>query len=267
MPSVELFRSIRCFLLDLDGTFYLGNQLLPGARGLIEFFETKGMEYLFLTNNSSRSPRRYLERLRGFGIPVQPGHIFTSADATLYYLHQHFSGRRLYLVGTPDLEEQFQQEGFTLTDQNPEVVVVGFDTTLTYNKLWKLCRWVSQGLPYITTHPDINCPTEDGFMPDIGAVIAFVQASTGRLPDVVIGKPHPPMVEALCHKLALSPAQLCMVGDRLYTDIAMKDAGVYTVLVLSGETKPEDLISSPFQPDFVFSNLADLLNALQKVIV
>ncbi len=266
MPSFELFRSIRCFLLDLDGTFYLGNQLLPGARDLIEYFESKDIEYLFLTNNSSRNPRRYLERLQGFGIPVQLKHIFTSADATLYYLHRHFPEKRLYLVGTPDLEEQFQQAGFILTNETPEAVVIGFDTTLTYDKLWKLCRWVSQGLPYIATHPDINCPTEDGFMPDIGAVMAFVQASTGRLPDVIIGKPYPPMVEALCQKLALSPEQLCMVGDRLYTDIAMKDAGVHTVLVLSGETQPEDLISSPFKPDFVFSNLAGLLDALQEVL-
>lgn len=266
MASPDLFRSIRCFLLDLDGTFYLGDRLLPGARDLIEFFEARGIDYIFLTNNSSRNPRKYLERLHKFGIPVQPKHIFTSADATLHYLSKNFPGARLYLLGTPDLEEQFEQTGFPLTDEAPDVIVAGFDTTLTYNKLWKLCTWVSRGLPYIATHPDINCPTEDGFMPDIGAVIAFVQASTNRSPDIIIGKPFPPMVEALCERFNLSPGQMCMVGDRLYTDIAMKNAGINTVLVLSGEARLEDLTSSPYKPDFIFSNLADLLETLQKIL-
>jgi HAD superfamily hydrolase (TIGR01450 family) len=134
--------------------------------------------------------------------------------------------------------------------------VLGFDTTLTYQKLWRLCDFVRAGLPYIATHPDFNCPTETGFMPDIGAMIAFVKASTGREPDLVIGKPNRMIVEAAAQKMNVPLDALGMIGDRLYTDIALgQTSGITTVLVLSGETRLEDVAASPFQPDYVFDNL------------
>jgi 4-nitrophenyl phosphatase len=164
--------------------------------------------------------------------------------------------RRAYVVGTPSLEKEFQEFGFTLDDKNPDMAVLGFDTTLTYDKLWKLCDFARAGLPYIATHPDFNCPTETGFMPDIGAMIAFVRAATGRDPDVVIGKPNRMIVEAAAEKLSLPLAELAMIGDRLYTDIALgRTSGIVTILVWSGETHPADLEGSPFQPTYTFDNL------------
>ena len=154
----------------------------------------------------------------------------------------------------------------SLTADHPDFAVLGFDTTLTYAKLWKLCDLLAAGVPYIATHPDINCPTETGSMPDIGSMIEMIAASTGRRPDTIIGKPHPPIVAALAEKLGLPVRDLCMVGDRLYTDIALGKTGCATVLVLSGETRREDLDGSPFQPDFVLANLAELRDRLLALI-
>ena len=128
--------------------------------------------------------------------------------------------------------------GFQLVDDTPDFVVLGFDTTLTYQKLWKMADLISAGVPYIATHPDINCPTPDGFMPDIGAMMAMIEPSTGKKADVIVGKPHQPMVEAIVSLSGYQPGELTMVGDRLYTDIAMGAAGIQTVLVLMRRTNP-----------------------------
>ena len=171
--------------------------------------------------------------------------------------------QRIDLFGTPALEEEFKIHGFNLTTEYPQALVLGFDTTLTYEKLWRLCDGVRSGLPYFATHPDINCPLEHGVMPDIGAMMAFVVASTGRHPDYIIGKPNPPVVSALKRRLGLPADQICMVGDRLYTDIALGQAGLRTVLVLSGETKLTNLDVSPFQADLVVEDLEKLYTIIK----
>ena len=256
-------RHVDCFLLDMDGTFYLGEQLLPGALRLIDVLARQGRDFLFLTNNSSRHGAIYAQRITDLGLAIGADKVFTSGEATALYLHDLYPRARIYLVGTPALEEEFAAHGFILTDEDPNLAVLGFDTTFTYEKLWKLCDFVRAGLPYIATHPDLNCPTGDGYMPDIGAVIAFVKASTGREPKV-IGKPNPEMVEAVARKTGLPESALCMVGDRLYTDIAMgQDSEIMTVLVLTGETQPEDLTDSPFQADLVCRDLNALADALE----
>ncbi len=262
MQNIEKIKQARCFLLDMDGTFYLGERLLPGALEFIALLEQRGTDYLFLTNNSSRSRADYAAKLRRLGLELPESKIFTSGEATAIYLKRRQPGARVYLVGTPALENEFRQHGFVLTDQQPDFAVLGFDTTLTYEKIWKLCDLVTAGIPYIATHPDINCPTETGFMPDIGSMMAMVAASTGRQPNVIIGKPHAPIVEALVEKLHLPVEALCMVGDRLYTDIALGQTGLSTVLVLTGETRLTDLAGSPFQPDVVLPDLAHLAQAL-----
>jgi len=260
---LQRLQQTRCFLLDMDGTFYLGRRLLPGALDFLRLLERLQVDFLFLTNNSSRSKLEYAEKMAGLGCPVGPEKIFTSGEATAIYLHQRKPGARIYLVGTPALEAEFTRAGFILTGDQPDYAVLGFDTTLTYEKISKLCDLLVAGVPYIATHPDVNCPTETGFIPDIGAMIEMIAASTGRRPDVIIGKPNQPIVDAVAQKLALDPAQICMVGDRLYTDIALGQAGLLTVLVLSGETKIKDLATSPFQPDLVMADLAELTSVLQ----
>ena len=252
----------RCFLLDLDGTIFLGNHLLPGARPFLHYLDEHRIQYLILSNNSSRTRLEYSEKLRRLGIDLAEEKFLISGEATAIYLKKRQPGARLYVVGTPALEEEFVRQGFELTAECPDFAVLGFDTTLTYGKLRRLCELLAGGTPYIATHPDVNCPTETGFMPDIGATIELVAASTGRRPDVIAGKPYEPMVQAVKERLGVPVEQMCMVGDRLYTDIAMGSTGLATVLVLSGETRREDLPGASWQPDYVVEDLAGLLQML-----
>jgi HAD superfamily hydrolase (TIGR01457 family) len=255
----------RGFLLDMDGTFYLGDRLLEGALRFIDLLHQQGKEFLFLTNNSSKQRIQYAEKINRLGLPITAEAVLTSGEATALYLQERYPGARLFLVGTPSLEEEFRHHGFQLVQHDPQLVVLGFDTTLTYQKLWSLCDFVRQGLPYIATHPDFNCPTESGYMPDVGAMIAFVNASTRRLPDLVVGKPNRMIVDAAAVKLNLPVEGLAMIGDRLYTDIALgQSSGITTVLVLSGETKLDDLRDSPFKPDYIFDNLGGVADWLAE---
>jgi HAD superfamily hydrolase (TIGR01457 family) len=263
--NTEPLQNVKCFLLDMDGTFNLGDQLIDGSLRFIQTLNQLGRDYLFLTNNSSKHRGQYAEKITRLGLPIAEDKVFTSGEATAVYIQKNFHVSSVYVVGTPALEEEFQQHGFQLDEEHPQLVVLGFDTTLTYQKLWRLCDFVRAGLPYIATHPDFNCPTETGFMPDIGAMIAFVRASTGREPDLIVGKPNRMIVDAVAEKLGLKIEDMAMVGDRLYTDIALgQTSGITTCLVLSGETNREDLKDSPHQPTYCFENLgaiADWLHA------
>ena len=265
MNNIERLRTVRGFLLDMDGTFYLSDRLLEGALRFIDVLRKQRKEFLFLTNNSSKHRRQYVEKITRLGLPIAEESVLTSGEATALYLKEQDPGADIFLVGTPALEEEFRQHGFQLFEKEPQFLVLGFDTTLTYNKLWMLCDFVRAGIPYIATHPDFNCPTETGWMPDIGAMIAFVKAATGREPDIVVGKPNRLIVDAAAKKMNLQVDQMAMIGDRLYTDIALgQTSGIATVLVLSGETKIEDLKDSPFQPDYTFQNLGGVADWLEK---
>ena len=268
MSKTPSLADVRCFLLDMDGTFYLGEHLIEGALKFIEVLSQQGCEYLFLTNNSSKDSGQYAEKITRLGLPILREKILTSGEAAAMHVQNQKPGARVFVVGTSALENEFRVRGFTLTDETPDFVILGFDTTLTYAKLWKLCDFVRAGLPYIATHPDYNCPTETGFMPDIGATLAFVKASTGREPDLVVGKPNRLFVEKAAERTGIPVSNMCMIGDRLYTDIALGQvAGIPTILVLSGETQAEEVAGSPFQPTFIFQNLgvvADYLNNLNS---
>jgi len=265
MNGIEKLSMVRGFLLDMDGTFYLSDRLLEGALRFIDLLRAQKKEFLFLTNNSSKHRRQYAEKISRLGLPLAEESVLTSGEATTLYLKAQHPGANIFLVGTPALEEEFRQHGFQLVQQEPQFLVLGFDTTLTYQKLWALCDFVRAGVPYIATHPDFNCPTETGWMPDVGAMIAFVKAATGREPDLVVGKPNRLIVDAAAIKMNLQVNQLAMIGDRLYTDIALgQSSEITTVLVLSGETKIDDLKDSPFQPDYTFQNLAGVADWLEK---
>lgn len=264
--DIERLQKIKCFLMDMDGTICLGDQLLPGAREWLSLLTAHAIPYYFLTNNSSRSRLDYEKKLGRLGLDVPGEKIFTSGEATAIYLKKAHPGASLYVVGTPSLREEFTRHGFTQTEDDPDVAVLGFDTTLTYEKLWKLCDLVVAEKPYIATHPDINCPTPTGFKPDIGAMIELVAASTGRRPDVIVGKPYAPIVDALAEKTGFPVEGHCMVGDRLYTDIALGRWGITTALVLSGETQLEDLKESEFQPDFLLEDIAALAALLRNAL-
>jgi 4-nitrophenyl phosphatase len=265
MNDDDKLKNVQCFLLDMDGTFYLGEHLLTGAARFLDVLKVQNKRFLFLTNNSSSRGSRYAEKIRRLGIPMPEELVLTSGEATALYIKKDHPNANLFVMGTPALEDEFREQGFNLVQQDPDILILGFDQTLTYKKLWMLCDFVRAGIPYIATHPDFNCPTETGFMPDTGAMIAFVKASTSREPDLIVGKPNRLIVDAAALKMGLPVEQLAMIGDRLYTDIALGAAsGIPTVLVLSGETKVEDLRDSPFKPDYIFENLGGVADWLER---
>jgi len=262
-PGGAGLEHVRCFLLDMDGTFYLGEALLPGALEFIDVLRRQGRDYLFLTNNSSRSQDDYAAKITRLGLPVDRSRIFTSGEATARYLRSAMPDARVALFGPPSLHAEFREHGVELEEAQPTHIVLGFDTTLTYASLWRLCDLVRSGLPFIATHADFNCPTPSGYMPDVGAMLALIKASTGRDPDLVVGKPNRMFVEAAAAKLGLPVPALAMIGDRLYTDIALgRTSGITTLLVLSGESSAEDLQTSEHTPDFVFADLAAVASYL-----
>ena len=255
---------IRLFLLDMDGTVYLGSRLLPGSLDFLRYLGETGRDHLFLTNNSSRNANYYAEKLTRFGWPAKPDEVLTSGEATALHLGGLKPSARVYVLGTPDLEQEFAAHGFTLTDEKPDYVVLGFDMTLTYDKLVRACDLIRAGVPFIATHPDFNCPTETGYIPDCGAMIALITASTGVTPQV-IGKPNRQIIDAMFRKKPVARSQVAMVGDRLYTDIVMgHNAGVASILVLSGEAKRGDIDAAPVKPDYVMGGLAELHAALRQ---
>lgn len=256
-------KDVRCFLLDLDGTFYRGNMMIDGSLEFIDRVLATGREYLFLTNNSSQTADYYVEKLTRMGLKTDRSHVLTSGEATCDKLHALYPGKGAYVVGNRYLIQEFRERGIDVDAEHPDLVVVGFDTEVTYQKLWIACDLIRYGLPYIATHHDINCPTETGFKPDIGAILAYIEASTGKRPDIIIGKPYSGIVEAALHRTGLQPNQLAMVGDRLYTDVATGlQNGMLAIAVLSGETTREMLATSDIVPDLVFDCLGDMVPLL-----
>ena len=254
---------VRCFLLDMDGTFYLGGELIEGSLDFIDRVLATGRNYMFLTNNSSHNASFYVEKLRRMGLMTDRSHILTSGEATCEKLKALYPGKKAFVLGNEYLLEEFKEAGVPVDSENPDIVVVGFDTTLDYDKMRRVCDFVRAGLPYIATHPDFNCPTETGFMPDIGAIMAFIEASTGRRPDLIVGKPHTGIVEAVLRRTGLSVGELAMVGDRLYTDIETGlRSGMLSILVMSGETTEDMLAESQTKPDMKFGRLSDMIPLL-----
>ncbi|WP_225877810.1 HAD-IIA family hydrolase [Alkalibacter mobilis] len=258
-------KNVECYLLDMDGTIYLGNELIEGAKDFLDEIKSKGKRYIFLTNNSSKDKDAYVDKLTNLNIKATSDEVFSSGDATIYYLKKNTDYKNIFLLGTPALGNAFRKAGFNVFTQRNEAVecvVLGFDTTLTYEKLWAACDYVRK-LPYIATHPDFNCPLEGGkFMPDIGAMIAFIKASTEKEP-IVIGKPKEHMLDAILEIYDLNKEQVAMVGDRLYTDIKMGyDLGIKSVLVLSGESTMNDYEASDVKADFIFDSVKEMIEKI-----
>lgn len=250
---------IKCFLLDMDGTFYLGDTLIDGAQDFLEILKYQGKKFIFLTNNSSKNKSAYKEKLSALGCWVNEEQIYTSGEAAIWYMKKNCPGNRIYLMGTEPLMKEFEAEGFILVsgrDQKPDYVVLGFDTTLTYEKIWAACDYLREGVPFISTHPDFNCPLEDNkYMPDAGSMIKMFEASTGVSP-VIIGKPYSYIVEAILEKYDVKKEEIAIVGDRLYTDIKTGiNSCITSILVLSGETSEKMYKESDIHADYVFPSI------------
>ncbi|HZK34095.1 MAG TPA: HAD-IIA family hydrolase [Bacillota bacterium] len=255
----KLLQDKKVFILDMDGTFYLGDRLLEGSLEFIDTLRDKGIDFLFFTNNTSKAPQFYLDKLVSMGCDIDKNQLATSGMVTIDYLLDRFNNPRVYLLGTPLLEDDFKANGLFLTDDRPDAVVVGFDTTLTYEKLNKACDLIRGGVPFLATHPDKNCPLEGGgLMPDCGAMCAFITASTEKEPKY-LGKPSFETIDYVIRRTGASKKELVFVGDRLETDIAIGSKhGVTTALVLTGVTRQKDLASSDVNPDIVADRLVDL---------
>ncbi len=260
---VKQLNEIRNFLLDMDGTLYLGDRLFDDTPAFLTGLCKAGRKRLFLTNNSSRSTAEYRQKLLRMGLQADESEIFTSANATMIYLKNHTRYRKLFLLAVPSVEEMFRSEGYEITDQSPDAVLLCFDKTLTYQKLSRACHLVMQGTPYLATHADLVCPTEDLPIPDAGSIIELIKAATGGKMPKVIGKPHREMIDSALEKLGAREDETAIIGDRIYTDMEMGyRAGLTTILVLSGETKREHLDHLTRRPDYVFDSIGNMTDRL-----
>ena len=218
-----------------------------------------GKKVVFFTNNASKNPNNYVEKLNRMGFGATREDVVTAGDVTIEYLKRNRPNEAVYLVGTPALHNSFEEAGIQISE-NANIVVSSFDTTLTYEKLVISCDLIRNGADFYCTHPDFNCPTENGFIPDSGAIAALCTASTGKVPTY-FGKPYKETVEMIGEATGYGNDEMCIFGDRLYTDIALgKKFGVTAVLVLSGETQPADVEAAADcdKPDYVFDSLADV---------
>ena len=242
---------VKMFVLDMDGTIYLGERLFPFTKDFLRRVRETGRDFCFFTNNSSKNRGAYLEKLARMGIEVPPEKMLISNGVILEWLKEHHPGASCYVVGTPPLREDFRQAGFVPDDPEADVVVLGFDTTLTYEKLRIACDLVRAGRPVYGVNPDWNCPVEGGFIPDCGSIAALVKASTGVQCEF-FGKPSPHTLQYMLRQTGCRPEELAVVGDRLYTDIAVTSGSeAMGILVMSGETTPEILAQSETKPDLV----------------
>ena len=262
-PDTAILNEKELYIFDMDGTIYLGYNVFPFAIRFINNLRAAGKRVLFFTNNASHTSDFYVQKLSKLGFSPTRDEIMTSGDVTIEFLRRHRSGKSVYLVGTDELVESFKDAGINMLtgdEERADIVVTSFDTSMTYKKMDDACRLVRGGAEYLSTHPDFNCPTETGFIPDSGAIAAFVTASTGKKPTY-FGKPYVETLDMICEATGLSKDEMCLFGDRLYTDIALGARnGVMSVLVLTGETTADDVdrAAADEQPTYVFGSLDDV---------
>lgn len=257
-----MFEKTKFFIVDMDGTFYLGDRMIPGADEFLRSVQESGRDYFFFSNNSSNSVDSCRARLEKIGFPVPKEKVLLSSFVASAYILRKYPGKTVYLLGNQNLYDCFRQAGIALTDEDPDIVVLGFDTDLTYERIRKACKYIADGAVYLATHPDRNCPTADGFMPDTGSMIEMFAASTGKYP-IVLGKPMAPTVAYLAQKLGCEPQEMAFVGDRLETDIRIgTDNGIPTALVFSGVTDRNTLAASDIRPTVAVDSLRDLVRFL-----
>lgn len=259
---------IQGYLLDLDGTVYRGEKLIPGAKEAISTLRARGRRVLFLSNKPLYSRKHYAQKLSRLGIPAEEKDVINSSFVLAQHLARESPGAPVFAIGEPPLLEELQRAGLQLTE-NPdavEYVIAAFDRTFDYRKLNLAFQALRRGARFYATNPDRTCPVEDGEVPDAAAVIAALEATTGRKVEKVFGKPSPYIIEVALKMLGLQAKHCAMVGDRLETDIRMaKEHGLVAILVLTGVTTKEDLQRAHVQPDFVLHSIAELSELDEKL--
>ncbi len=242
------------YVCDMDGVIYHGHRLIPGALDFVERLRRGGHKFLFLTNNSQWTPRDLRHRLDQIGIGVEESAFHTSALATAEFLRAQKPGGTAYVIGGAGLTHALYDVGYTLTERDPDYVVVGDTRSYDYEKIERAARLILGGAKFIATNLDLTGPSEDGIQPACGALVAPIELATGRKPYYV-GKPNPLMMRTALRKLQAHSAEAFMVGDRMDTDIvAGTEAGMRTILVLSGVSTLETIETFPFRPTHVFED-------------
>ena len=254
----EALDGIAAVFLDLDGTICLGGSLIGGASEFLDRLENRGIRRFFLSNNSSKSVGQYLEKLSGLGIDADEGEVLLSTHDLIAWLSNE-GVSDTFLVGTEGMREMLEEHGFSTNSKEPELVVLGYDTEISYEKLSTASVHLHNGVPMVASHPDMVCPSPGGGLPDTGAYMALFEATTGVRPSHICGKPNKGMILHKIEELGLEPASCAMVGDRLYTDMEMAErAGVHGILVLSGEATRGDLEGSGLNPSLVVDSVSSL---------
>lgn len=257
----------KLFLLDMDGTIYLDNDLFDGTIDFLSEVRARGGRYLFVTNNSSKSVDAYVSKLNKIGIPACEEDFLTSTDATILHLKNKFPGRKFYSFGTKSFTDQLKSAGINVvTDIEDEIfgIVMGNDNELNFKKLEDACKLLLGDIEYIATNPDWVCPTAFGYVPDCGSVAEMLWRATGKRPHF-IGKPQPEMLLLAIEKFGYSKDEAVMIGDRVYTDIAAGyNAGIDTIFVLSGEGTRADAENSDTKPTYIMENIREVYNTIIK---
>jgi HAD superfamily hydrolase (TIGR01450 family) len=256
-------KEIDAVFLDLDGTIYLGGELIEGALDFLARCDEKGVKRYFLSNNSSRSVKQYMKKLQAFGIPAEEEDVLLSTHDLLSWLSAN-NITKTWLIGTEGMREMLEEKGIETESEEPQYVVLGYDTEISYNKISQASIFMHAGVPLVASHPDMVCPSPDGGLPDVGAYLAMLKVTTGVDPEHISGKPNAGMILHKIEALGLDPARCAMVGDRLYTDLAMATrAGCVGVLVLSGEATMDDVNEleegAEQQPTVIVKSVDELL--------
>lgn len=259
---------IEALVIDMDGVLWRGDEALPGLAGFFDLLHRHPLPYILATNNASQTPAQYVQKLANFGVTVSPEHILTSSLATAAYLQHEFkAGASVYVVGQAGLREAMREAGFSLLDnagQPADVVVAGIDFTLTYEKLKYASLLIRRGARFVGSNGDLTLPSEEGFLPGAGAILAAIQAATGVTP-VTIGKPERLMFDIAVEKMGSRPERTAMLGDRLETDIlGGQRAGLKTILVTTGVDNEDSMAAKGIYPDVVFSGIDELTRVWQQ---
>ncbi|HOV21388.1 MAG TPA: HAD-IIA family hydrolase [bacterium] len=257
--KIQSLKDKEVFFIDLDGTVYIGNKIVDGAVDFVNQLYENGKLYFFISNNSSKSKEDYVKKIRRYGINVKEKQIILSTDGLIDFLKSN-EIKNVFTIGTESFKKEIKDNEINPESKNPEFVVLGYDTELTYKKLVKGIYYVNNGVEYIATHCDIVCPTENGPVPDVGTLIETFKLTTKKGPFKIFGKPNKEMIEFKIKELKVDINKVVLIGDRLYTDgVLAKNIGVTYILPLSGETNREMLESSNVLPDLIVEKLGDLV--------
>lgn len=263
--AIEALKKVKCFILDLDGTVYLGDNVLDGSIDFLNTLKKNNIGFKFFTNNSSKNAAVYVDRITKMGFEITDDMMLISNYVIIEHLKEKFPNKKVFVLGTEYLKSDFKRFGINVVEDDPDVVVVGFDTSLEYENLSKACTFIRNGAPFLGVNPDFNCPTEDGFIPDCGSICKLITASTGVVPEF-FGKPTTHTLNYVLNNTGFKEEEIAFVGDRLYTDIAIGHGNdATTILVLSGEATLEDLIDSEVQPTIIMDSLKTVNEILEEI--